>query len=172
MNGVEQMAAIEIRPVDGPREVEACARMMAGSEPWITLGRDYPGSLETLSASGKEVYVAAAGGDVLGFVILNLQGAFAGYIQTICVAPGRRGLGIGSRLIAFAEGRVFKDHPNLFICVSSFNPGAERLYRRLGYELVGELRDYIVRGHSEILLRKSIAPLREFRKPATGPRTR
>jgi ribosomal protein S18 acetylase RimI-like enzyme len=52
----------------------------------------------------------------------------------------------------------------MFICVSSFNPRAQRFYRRLGYEVIGELKDYIVDGHSEILLRKSIGSLTAFRK--------
>jgi len=37
------------------------------------------------------------------------------------------------------------------------------LYERLGYEVVGELKDYIVPGHSEMLLRKTIGPLVELR---------
>jgi [ribosomal protein S18]-alanine N-acetyltransferase len=48
------------------------------------------------------------------------------------------------------------------MCVSSFNQAAGRLYQRLGYTMIGELTDYIVAGHSEILLRKSIGPLNEF----------
>jgi len=52
----------------------------------------------------------------------------------------------------------------MFICVSSFNPGAQRFYRNLGYEVVGELKDFLVNGHSEILLRKTIGSLTEFRK--------
>jgi ribosomal protein S18 acetylase RimI-like enzyme len=62
--------------------------------------------------------------------------------------------------MAYAEARIFRDTPNVFICVSSFNPRAQAFYRRLGYEVIGELRDYVVRGHSEWLLRKSIGPLR------------
>jgi ribosomal protein S18 acetylase RimI-like enzyme len=50
------------------------------------------------------------------------------------------------------------------MCVSSFNGDALRLYLRLGYEVIGELKDYLVRGHSEILLRKSKGPWGEFRK--------
>jgi ribosomal-protein-alanine N-acetyltransferase len=50
----------------------------------------------------------------------------------------------------------------VFMCVSSFNDGARRLYQRLGYQVVGELTDYIVRGHSEILLRKTSGPLATF----------
>jgi ribosomal protein S18 acetylase RimI-like enzyme len=46
--------------------------------------------------------------------------------------------------------------------VSSFNRDAQRLYERLGYKVVGELTDYIVRGHSEFLLRKTLGPLTGF----------
>jgi ribosomal protein S18 acetylase RimI-like enzyme len=135
---------------------------MASSEPWITLGRDYDASRRILADAAKERYVAEDGGGLAGFLILNMKGAFVGYIQTVCVAPDRRGRGIGSLLVAFAEQRVFRESPNVFLCVSSFNPRARRLYERLGYRTVGELPDYVVRGHSKILMRKTIGPTREF----------
>jgi ribosomal protein S18 acetylase RimI-like enzyme len=47
------------------------------------------------------------------------------------------------------------------MCVSSFNERAQELYERLGYKAVGELKDYIISGHSEILFRKRIGPLSE-----------
>ena len=72
----------------------------------------------------------------------------------------------GTALLAFAEERIFRDGPNVFICVSSFNAGARRLYERFGYSLVGELTDYLVPGHSEHLLRKTIAPIGSFRRPS------
>ena len=93
-----------------------------------------------------------------------MHGAFVGYIQTVCVDADARGSGTGTRLVEFAEKRIFADVPNVFLCVSSFNPRARKLYERLGYELVGELKDYLIRGESEFLMRKSIAPLREFRR--------
>ena len=153
-----------IRPIQGREEIDVCARMMAGSEPWITLQRDYDASVQTLTSPGKEAYIATDGRQILGFIILNMQGGFIGYIQSIGVAPEWRSRGIGRRLVAYAEERVFREAPNVFICVSSFNPGAQRFYRSLGYEAIGELKDFVVRGHSEILLRKTIAPCREFKK--------
>jgi ribosomal protein S18 acetylase RimI-like enzyme len=135
---------------------------MAASEPWITLGRGYEDSLRVLRDATREVYVARRDGLPVGFVILNLKGAFVGYVQTICVAPEARGQGFGTRILAFAEERIFRDHPNVFLCVSSFNRDARRLYERLGYEPVGELRDYIVTGHSEVLMRKTTGPLRDL----------
>lgn len=136
--------------------------MMAQSDPWVTLGRDYASSLKIMRDPAREVYVALDGDTVLGFVILVMQGAFVGYIQSICVSPEARGRGVGSQLMAFAEEYIFKQSPNVFICVSSFNPDALRLYERLGYQLIGELENYIVDGHSELLLRKTVGPLREF----------
>jgi len=152
-----------IRPIQGQPEIEACARMMAESEPWITLQRDYSASLRNLSSAEKEIYVAAKDDEIFGFIVLNLHGGFVGYIQSICVASRRRNHGVGRKLVDFAERRVFKNYPNMFICVSSFNPGAQRFYRNLGYEVVGELKDFLVNGHSEILLRKTIGSLTEFR---------
>jgi ribosomal-protein-alanine N-acetyltransferase len=154
----------EIRRLGSPEEARACALMMAASEPWITLGRGYEESLKLLQDPSREVYVAARGGAVLGFLILVMTGAFVGYVQTICVAPEERSRGIGGRLLYEVEERVFRDSPNVFLCVSDFNPRARALYERLGYKLVGEFSDYIVAGHSELLFRKTMGPIRDFRK--------
>jgi ribosomal-protein-alanine N-acetyltransferase len=155
---------LEIQRLASEEEARDCARMMSASEPWITLGRGYEESLALVSDPSREVYVALRESRVLGFLILNMAGAFVGYVQTICVAAVERSRGIGSRLLRFAEERVFRESPNVFLCVSSFNPRARALYERLGYELIGELTDYLVSGHSEYLFRKSLGPIREFRR--------
>lgn len=148
----------EVRRLRGRREAEACARMMATSEPWTTLGRGYEEQLGIITDPSREVYVAVAGGEVAGLVV-EMNGAFRGYVKSICVAPGFRGLGVGSRLMAHAEERILGETPNVFLCVSDFNEGARRFYRRRGYEEVGELRDYLVASRSEILMRKTVGPI-------------
>lgn len=158
------MSELKIHPLQGEETAVACAHLMAGSEPWLTLGRSYEASLQILQDPAQEVYVGWINGRLTGFIVLVMQGAFVGYIQSVAVPPDWRGQGIGSRLIAFAEERIFRDSPNVFMCVSSFNQAAYRLYRRLGYETVGALRDYIVAGHDEILLRKTRGPIRAFRR--------
>jgi len=155
---------VEIRRLENADEAEACARMMAGSEPWITLGRDYEASLKIVSDPSHEVYLAFLDGEIVGFVVISMTGAFIGYVKSICTAPEWRGRGVGSRLMSFVEDRVFREAPNVFICVSDFNEDAQRLYRRLGYEVIGELKDYLVSGKSEVLMRKTIAPLAEFNR--------
>lgn len=155
-------AEVRLRAPAGDGEIAACARLMAGSEPWLTLGRSYERALAIVRDPTREVTVAVRDCGVVGFVIVCMVGPFVGYIQTVAVAPEERGQGLGSRLVAHAEARIFRESPNVFLCVSSFNPDARRLYRRLGYTEVGELPDYLVRGHGEVLLRKSRGPWSEF----------
>jgi len=140
-----------------------CATLMAASDPWQTLGDDFETLLRTVRLPGRERYVAQVDGCFAGFLLLNLNGTFAGYIQTVGLAPEFRGRGLGEQLLAFAEQRILRDHPNVFLCVSSFNQAARRFYARLGYHEVGELTDFLVPGHSEFLLRKTIGPIRTRR---------
>ena len=161
------MPTCQIRPLADDAQAQACAALMASSDPWLTLGYGYDTLLRTMRATGREIYLAHADRDarLAGFIILNLQGTFVGYIQTICIAAEFRGQGCGSQLVAFAEERIFRDHPNVFLCVSSFNHSARKLYESLGYAQVGELTDFLVAGHSEILMRKTRGPISTF-KPA------
>ena len=141
-------------------DAELCARMMTGSEPWLTIGRSFEHCLKLITDPTREVYVVDDGGTVRGFIIINMNaGPLRGYIQTICVDAAARSGGFGSRLIAFAEARIFRDAPNVFLCVSSFNPRARALYERLGYETIGEMRDLLIKGQSEILMRKTTGPI-------------
>lgn len=151
-------AGLLIGPLEGEAQEHACAQLMAINDPWKTLGMDLNATLRSVRAPGRERYVAYQDGQFAGFLILNFQGPFPGYIQLIGVATRFRGLGLGAAIVAFAEERVFRDHQNVFLCVSSFNLRARRFYASLGYHEVGELSDFLVHGHSEFLLRKTIGP--------------
>lgn len=153
------MTPIAIRPIANDDEAAACAHIMATSEPWLTLQRDYAACLAVMRLPDREVYVATHAERVVGFVTINMRGAFVGYIQTIAVDASARGQGVGSQLLAFAEQRIFSESPNVFLCVSSFNTDAQRLYTRRGFVVVGTLTDYIVAGYDEILMRKTRGPL-------------
>ena len=153
---------VAVAPLASVEEAAWCARLMATNEPWMTLGRTFDEGMRILQNPAKEVFVARTGQEQAGFLILDMNGPFPGYIQTVCVAPDARGRGIGSELIAWAERRIFRESPNVFMCVSSFNVDAGRLYARLGYEVLGTLRSYIIAEHDEILLRKTQGPWREF----------
>jgi len=137
--------------------------MMAETEPWSTLGRTYDQSLSVVIDPTCETYVLADEASVLGFVVVSFAGPFRGYIRSLCVRYEQRDHGLGSELLQFAEERIFRESPNVFMCVSTFNDAAQRLYARRGYEVVGQLDDFLIRGQGEVLLRKSRGPWSEFR---------
>jgi [ribosomal protein S18]-alanine N-acetyltransferase len=139
-----------------PDDYEWCARLMAATEPWITLHRNLEGCRAALTRPGTDLFIAWAEDHPAGFVLVASYGlAGSPYIASIAVAEEARGKGIGSQLLSFAE-KHFAGRGHLFLLVSSFNQGAQQLYRRRGYEFVGELHDYVVPGHSELILHKRL----------------
>lgn len=131
---------------------------MASSEPWITLGRDLEGCRAVLVRPATELFVARDqdSSRPFGFILLAAYGfAASPYVASIGVDPEARGQSVGSQLMAFAEQR-YRDRGHLFLLVSSFNQRAQKFYRGHGYEFVGELKDYIVPGHSELIFHKRL----------------
>ena len=151
----------DVQPLNA-QEVSECAQLMVSSEPWLTLHLPIKSALAVLSDEVREVYAIHDAKGVNGFIVLDMRGLVRGYIQILCVRSDCRGQGHGSRLIEWAEKRIFRESPNVFICVSSFNTGARRLYERLGFQEVGVLHDFVVRGHDEILLRKTRGAWADF----------
>ena len=149
------MTGITIVPASEDDQ-EWCARLMASSDPWITLGRHLAACRAAFGHSGYEAFVAHDGGQRLGFVLCHPRGAMGSpYIATIAVAPEARSRGLGRRLLEFTEEH-YSGKRHLFLCVSSFNPRARQLYERMGYQAVADLQDYLIAGASEILMHKRL----------------
>ena len=135
---------------------EWCARIMASSDPWLTLGRGFDACLERCRSREFVVLMARRDGERRGFVLLHPTGvAGSPYIASIAASAAVRGQGIGSALLDAAE-RWFSKAEHIFLCVSSFNTDARRLYERHGYTQVGEFPDYVIAGASEILMHKRL----------------
>jgi [ribosomal protein S18]-alanine N-acetyltransferase len=150
---------IDIYLTTDPHHFKICALMMSASEPWITFKMDYNDCIKAFDGPSKEIYVIEQKGNIEGFVVLQLSGTFKGYIQTLCVQGNQRGKGLGKKLLQFCEHRILKISPNIFICVSSFNSGAIRLYENFGFKHVGKLENFVKEGFTELLLRKTVGPI-------------
>jgi ribosomal protein S18 acetylase RimI-like enzyme len=150
---------MQIIQTKDPSIFEKCAEIMVKSDPWITLGMDHARCRAAFDGECKEVYVLKEDDALAGFVILQVCGSFKGYIQILCINEAFRGKGLGTILLQFCEERILTISPNIFICVSSFNNSAIKLYERFGFKLVGELHDFVRSGYSELLLRKTFGPL-------------
>jgi ribosomal-protein-alanine N-acetyltransferase len=128
----------------GPDFAAACAKIHARSfaHPWA------PAEFESLLA-GRDVIGEAAFATslfgrrrLIGFV-LSRRGADTAEMLTIAVAPALRRKGVGAALLArhlatlAAEGAK-----SLFLEVETDNRAARALYRRFGFEEVGERKAY------------------------------
>jgi ribosomal protein S18 acetylase RimI-like enzyme len=149
----------DILVINTIEERHACARIIIGSEPWITLGVTYDQTMDSLSDPLHEVFAAYVNGEIVGVIVIQERGAFSGYVKSIVVKKGWRDKHIGKAMMDFAEKRIFTTCSNVFLCVSSFNSAAQRFYKKLGYQVVGVLESYLVEGHDEILMRKTTGPI-------------
>jgi ribosomal protein S18 acetylase RimI-like enzyme len=143
---------------------KTCAEMMQGTDPWITLGLDYAHCLKAFEGYSKEIILAEYENQIAGFAILQTSGTFNGYIQTLCIDEKYRGKGMGRKLLQYCESRILEYSPNVFICVSSFNKGAIKLYFDFGFTLVGELENFVKDGYNELLLRKTVGAKIGYKK--------
>jgi len=153
---------LPIEPIDRSQDAAECAELLVTSEPWLTLRLTRETALAALMDPSREVHAIRDANGIAGFVVIDMRGLLRGYVQILCVRANCRGRGLGSALLRWAEDRIFRESPNVFICVSSFNPGARRLYERHGFEAVGPLRNLLVEGHDELLLRKTRGPWADF----------
>ena len=145
-------------PVNDDERKEAAA-LMAGTDPWITLGIGWEQVLTTLQDPFYETWLALSGAEIAGVAVIQMKGACTGYLKSIAVKEAWQHKHVGSRLMDLVEEKILAVHTNVFLCVSSFNTSARRFYQKRGYEEVGVLKDYLVKGYDEILMRKSTGPV-------------
>lgn len=159
------MTNLDIQRLD-PSDIGSkvsCSKIMANSEPWITLGRKEDDVLNILEDSTNETYLIKSEEELAGFAIVIMTGAWVGYIRSIVIKQEWRDQGVGTKALAFLEAEIFKKYPNVFLSVSSFNPKAKTLYLKLGYEEIGELKDYVIPGQSESIMRKTVGSLQGYK---------
>jgi ribosomal protein S18 acetylase RimI-like enzyme len=141
----------------GEEDREWTVALLAGSEPWITLGVTIAMCRAACCNSEYLVYVARCEGKRCGAIVLHPRGlAGSPYIKSIALEEGFRGRGFGAQLMDFAEELFRSESRNIFLCVSSFNTRARAFYERRGYRAVGELADYLIEGSSEIIMCKRL----------------
>ena len=80
---------------------------------------------------------------------IGVMGRDEFYISNVAVYPAHRGKGIGSLLIERARAEATKTHASrLILDVETDNPGAQRLYQRLGFRVVNESPALVLAGHA------------------------
>src|SRR6185503_7404872 len=143
-------------------EISLCARLMASTAPWDELFFTEEQCFENLSDPGLVIHVAAVDNSIVGFIATRATGVEGEpLLEYICVKPQYRSMGVGTKMIRYVEEKVFPDEDNIYLFVSDINPRAIALYKRVGYEQVGELKNYNLWGQTEYIFRKFRRPRQE-----------
>lgn len=106
----------------------------------------------------NDIYVAIDNkNNCKGFVWVIEDGIFHGhpYVHVIAVKSENRGQGIGKKLLKFIEDAYREEDSKLFLVVSDFNPTAKRLYKAMGYSVIGYIPDLYKQGITECLMMNS-----------------
>jgi len=123
------MSALSVRPLTA----ELVEAMAAAKPGW---GSAAPAWLESMQAGRSTVLVAVDGEDPVG--VAQLVHDEVPEVCNVGVLEQHRGRGIGTALMSEAE-RLARPRGRLRLGVGTDNPGARRLYERLGYRGLGEL---------------------------------
>ncbi|MBA1155556.1 GNAT family N-acetyltransferase [Microvirga sp. Marseille-Q2068] len=109
--------------------------------------------------SGRDLSIAICDPDSdepVGGLCGRMNGGWLA-IELLFVPEAFRGMGLATRLIAMAEEEA-RNKGCHSAWIDTLNPKALTLYRRLGYEVFGELKDYPV-GSSRFFLQKKLGPV-------------
>jgi GNAT superfamily N-acetyltransferase len=100
--------------------------------------------------------IVVAGAEPAGFLCVDEREDHI-RLDQLFLLPAQQCKGIGTELVRGVLARARELQVPVRLRVLRVNP-AKRLYERLGFEAVGELKDFLVAGHSEVLMRKTLGP--------------
>jgi ribosomal protein S18 acetylase RimI-like enzyme len=153
-----------IRPMSG-EDIPLIAGWMTGDALWRRYGireETIPADFREALERGDLLLIADADKPARGFAWCQLNGMFGNqaYLKRIGVDPALTGRNIGGLLLDRLEAVVRESGRNtLYLLVSDFNEGAQRFYRRRGYQQIGAFPDLAVPGVTELLFSKALGSL-------------
>jgi diamine N-acetyltransferase len=142
----------------GAGEARTIAAILAGSDPWLTLGYGADGLARGLQLTHPDLtrYLAVRNGAIQGLAVIRHPWLRGAYIELFAVLPGAQGQGVGRAVLTFIERTYRGRTANLWLLVSGFNAGARAFYEKQGFRPVGLLADLVTAGQDEVLMRKVI----------------
>lgn len=133
---------------------------LANIDPWARVGYDPERMMAFLAAveTGATRYQIMADGLPAGVLVMRNPWLHGPYLHLFGLLPQYQRRGIGDVALRWIEAEARGRYRNLWLCVSSFNEGARRLYERHGYTLAGRLDGLVYDGLDELLMRKLLVP--------------
>jgi len=107
-------------------------------------------------AAGAIVVLAEAGGELVGFCVVNMEEQ-TGYVVTLDVAPAWRRRGLARQMMEAVEAKVrTAGGVGMALHVSTANAAAMQFYESIGYGRVGMAEGFYGRGLDALVYRKRL----------------
>jgi ribosomal protein S18 acetylase RimI-like enzyme len=120
-----------------------------------SLRRRRHGAIPRHAGQWRQRYPIDIGGAEAGVISVRYPWLKGPYLELLAIFPEFQGRGLGTRVLAWMEQEAIRHEArNLWVCASSFNDSALRLYERNGFRQVARLRGLVEDSCDEILLRK------------------
>lgn len=133
---------------------------LAAIDPWarITYSANRLSSFLAMIEDGAPRYQIVASAAIAGTIVVRNPWLAGPYLNILGLLPDFSGRGIGDVVLQWFEAEARRaEFRNIWLCVSSFNTGAERFYRAHGFTRVATLDELTIEGADEILMRKRLA---------------
>jgi ribosomal protein S18 acetylase RimI-like enzyme len=141
-----------------PLHIRACEAIVAASDPWKRLHETVNFRALLRNRTALKAYVCLTKAQPIGFILFIPEPVFArgGYLRALAVAPDFRGMGVGKKMLSFAEQITAEHSQHFFLCVSSFNRRARAFYKQSGYSKAGRLPGIVRPGETELIFWKKL----------------
>lgn len=152
------LARCALALLENAAEARELAQMLAGLEPWRTLGYTTESLASYLDRDDPALrrYRIVDGTATVGIVCIRYPWLRGPYIELIGLAPAGQGQGLGAEVVAWMEDEVRGEAANLWALVSSFNLSARRFYANHGFIEIAAFDELVAPGYDEILVRKRL----------------
>ena len=132
---------------------------IAAIDPWARVSYD-PARLTGFFAAletGAPRYQIRVGDDLAGAMVVRCPWLSGPYLNILGLLPEFQGRGIGDAALGWfeTEARTAKFR-NIWLCVSSYNTGAQRFYVAHGFSATATLDALTLDAFDEILMRKRL----------------
>lgn len=143
------------------REIARLAEQLAGIDPWLRLGYAKEGIeryLHDPEPSPRRLALVVDG-EMAGVISLRYPWLKGVYVEMFAVLPEAQGKRLGSHALAWIETEYRERTGNIWLLVSAFNDKAKGFYGANGFIPIGEIKDFLMEGEDEVLMRKVICPI-------------
>lgn len=142
-------------------DLEECCRALEGSKLFDEYFKDDKkrSSFILEGIEKQEVHIAKnENNKTIGFMRIDDVGMFSGFpfLRLIAVNNDYRCKGFGTQMLEIYESKYKGRVNKIFLCVSSFNDRAKKLYAAVGFKEVGRVEGLYKKGTYESIMMKEI----------------